>query len=433
MECGSSAQGVCHRGKNSCRAGAWSECQGAIEPTAEVCDAEELDENCDGVRNEGCACTPGAMKECGKAVGICKKGMQTCDASGAWGTQCEGEVKGQPEICDGKADEDCDGIVDNGCECTNGATDDACVAGMGICARGSRVCADGKWGPCKSVMQKTTEVCDGDADEDCDGRVDNGCTCVNGDTKTCQTGRAGPCGPGTQTCERGSWSTCKSIKEPGREVCDGEDNDCDGRDDASDTDACPSGQECTNGRCVCVPIDCGSRQCGSNGCGGTCGSGCSATPPGGQPPCRSSQCDDATGTCRETRPVTCYADSDRDSHGSATNSSQFCTSCPVGWTTNSDDCDDGDANVHPGQKNYFSTRRGNGSFDYDCVGGDQHEQVPVPSGCGSNTCSNGCSTVMAPPAGACGTSYQTRTCFDSCEALATCSGNTAGTVVIKCH
>ncbi len=96
-------------------------------PAKEGWDEEELDENCDGVRNEGCTCTPGEMTECGKNVGICKPGTQTCDASGAWGTECPGEVKGQAEVCDGKADEDCDGTNDNGCECTNGATDETCV------------------------------------------------------------------------------------------------------------------------------------------------------------------------------------------------------------------------------------------------------------------------------------------------------------------
>ncbi|HKU40917.1 MAG TPA: MopE-related protein, partial [Polyangiales bacterium] len=46
--CGSSTQGVCRMGEQTCVGGEWSPCVGAVEPTAEVCDPDGLDEDCNG-------------------------------------------------------------------------------------------------------------------------------------------------------------------------------------------------------------------------------------------------------------------------------------------------------------------------------------------------------------------------------------------------
>lgn len=422
-ECGPIAQGVCHPGKQSCSAGMWSECMGAVEPgPMEVCDAEELDENCNGVSNEGCTCTPGEMQPCGKNVGICKQGMQTCDPTGAWGTECVGEVKGTAEVCDGLADEDCDGMMDNGCQCTNGDTDDTCTAGMGICERGSRTCKDGKWGPCMSAMQKKTEVCDGREDEDCDGRVDNGCACTNGESRDCQTNKLGPCRPGRQTCANGAWGMCMGNQQPGREVCDGEDNDCDGKDDSTDTDACPSGEKCVGNRCQCVPRACGTRQCGSDGCSGTCGPGCNASAPGSAPPCISAGCDEASGSCRMTTPVSCYLDSDHDGFG-GTQTDKFCGSCPSGWISKGDDCDDTDPQVHPGQSQYFLEERKSGGWDYDCNGTPDHEFQVSQIGTGCNPCP-GCEQIYGPAMVYCGGQWTETTCL-AADSVSVCQSTFA--------
>lgn len=66
------AKGACKPGKQTCSKGVWSECEGAIEATDEVCDAERVDENCDGTANEGCDCTPGMMQPCGSDEGSCE-------------------------------------------------------------------------------------------------------------------------------------------------------------------------------------------------------------------------------------------------------------------------------------------------------------------------------------------------------------------------
>jgi hypothetical protein len=40
-----------------------------------------------------------------------------------------------------------------------------------------------------------------------------------------------------------------------------------------------------------------------------------------------------------------------------------------------DDCDDTDADVFPGQIEYFEARRAQGDYDYDCSGGAEREQL----------------------------------------------------------
>jgi MYXO-CTERM domain-containing protein len=254
---GTAGVGVCQKGTQTCSSGQWSQCAGQIQPTPEKCNNK--DDDCDGQTDEGCNCTDGTTQVCGTNTGECKSGTQTC-ANGNWGT-CVGEVKASAEICDGK-DNDCDGQVDE----EFGTLGQSCMVGKGLCAnKGKVVCKSDKSDVTCSAKPGTPsrEVCDG-KDNDCDGDTDEGCNCKKGDTQSCSSD-VGECKKGTQTCDiNGKWGNCSGVT-PTKDLCDGKDNDCDGK---VDEDFANLGKACDVGKGECLKS--GSYVCKKDGSGTQC-------------------------------------------------------------------------------------------------------------------------------------------------------------------
>ncbi|MCA9536226.1 MAG: putative metal-binding motif-containing protein [Myxococcales bacterium] len=182
----------------------------------EVCD--DRDNDCDTRVDEDLS------RACGTDVGACMAGTETC-TGGAFGA-CEGEVAALvDELCDGIEDDDCDGSVDEGCACTTGETE-SCGTNVGTCTEGTRTCNGSVFGPCSGVGMES-EVCDG-ADNDCNGVVDNGFACQQGASVSCSTS----CGTvGTGACTSGCQFPTAASCTPPAETCDAIDQDCDGRID----------------------------------------------------------------------------------------------------------------------------------------------------------------------------------------------------------
>ena len=137
----------------------------AINPgVMEQCDPGSVDENCNGMANEGCDCTPGMSRGC-TLPGACAAGTQMCDAGGAWGS-CS--ISPVAESCNA-ADDDCDGATDEGVTTTCYAdADDDGYAPAG--AMGESIC-----GACGDNFTATAPVDTDSTDcNDSDGTVHPG-------------------------------------------------------------------------------------------------------------------------------------------------------------------------------------------------------------------------------------------------------------------
>ncbi len=111
----------------------------------------------------------------------------------------------------------------------------ACGSNIGICVEGTRTCVNSAWSDCVGEVAPATEVCDTE-DNDCDGEVDEEviCTCTEGQTRECGTD-IGACEFGMQTCIGNTWAECVGDIEPVAELLDGVDNNCNGEIDEEST------------------------------------------------------------------------------------------------------------------------------------------------------------------------------------------------------
>ena len=244
----------------------------------------------------------------------CTGTCQACNVSGKKGT-CTPYTSGTDP------DSECLGKANSGTACA-GTCDgkSACTYPTATTSCGNPMCAAGK---------QTTYGCGGDGScapkqTSCGQYICGATACLSSCTSDTQ-------------CAASAW--CKSGKCVPK-IADG--------------GACGGNNQCTNKYCVdgtcchtscALPNTCGTGTCLCNGA--TCGAG---------------------HVCK-----TWYIDQDQDGYGvQSANDTAGCDNVPPTdanknkYVLNHDDCDDTDANAHPGQTKWFTMKSKGGTWDYNC-------------------------------------------------------------------
>ena len=295
-----------------------------------------------------------------------------CGTSDGWvtdNTDCDdGDDKVNTdanEACDG-ADNDCDGLVDNGVGDTWYADGDGDGHGD---ATMTEVSCDGTGGyvddstDCDDaeadVYTGAPEVCDG-ADNNCDGLEDNDAVDevtwyvdVDGDGFGPDASAAAACDAPApdMVMVGGDCDDAKSDANPeAYETCEGSDQDCDGTIDNhptdgtdyyTDSDGDGYGAPATRVRACAAPAGPVVTV------GGDCNDAAAAISPAAIETCDTvdqdcdGSVDDGASDARDW-----YADTDGDSHGDAAAHQRACAA-PQGFVASSDDCNDAAQNTYP--------------------------------------------------------------------------------------
>ena len=399
--------GVCEHTVENCVGGQAQTCDPLEGSSAEVCDGQDND--CDGLTDEELGTTACGLGVCAQVVDNCVDGkLQTCDPLLGAG----------PEACDGQ-DNDCDGPVDEDLGTT--------TCGVGVCLKTVDNCVDGQIQVCPAMAGAGPETCNG-LDDDCDGPIDDGDP--GGGASCAVAGVQGPCAQGIQHCQSGSIQ-CTQTVFPQPEVCDGQDNDCNGpADDGNPGGGGPcfvAGQQgpCAQGEWVCQG---GSLQCvqtvfpqgevcdgQDNNCNGQVddgdpGGGSSCSVPGQQGPCAQGTLTCQSGSLQCAQTVFPQAEvcdgQDNDCNGPADDGNPG----GGGWCSVSGKlgpCAQGEMKCQGGSlqcaQTVFPQAESCDSVDNDCNGqvDGMTQSCSAACGSGSKTCNWGNWTTCSGPAQVC--------------------------------
>ncbi|MFZ5482310.1 MAG: MopE-related protein [Myxococcota bacterium] len=358
----------------------------AIHPAAtEVCNG--VDDDCDDELDEGVLREWFADAD-GDGWGDVNDAVSTCEAPVDYVANAEdcddGDAAINPdaaEICD-ELDNDCDGEVDPGLLATwyadldadgygdPASTTEACDAPQGWVADATD-CDDAL----ADVHPGAAELCDG-VDQDCDGETDEGeaedapawHADADGDGFGDPRATARACTvPAGYVADAGDCDDADAAENPSAtEVCDGDDDDCDGVEDEADAAGAPTwyvdvdgdGYGTLAGTAVACDVPSGYAATADD-----CDDGDRDDNPGASERCDGED-DDCDGTTDEADAVDAaswYEDDDGDGYGDATASTRACDA-PANTVANDDDCDDADAAVSPAGTELCN------SVDDDCDG-----------------------------------------------------------------
>ena len=171
ISCGLTDVGECSYGIQTCTGGQWSECQGAVNPSNEICD--NLDNDCDSNVDDDIIDPP----QCSLQQGVCEGSEKSC-VGGAWEDCSVSDYGGSYEAteitCDG-LDNDCDGNVDESsnnencqyvCE-NNSYTWTNNGGNLNCCGNDAN-----EGSPYQANERTPVDYCSDGSDNDCDGLID---------------------------------------------------------------------------------------------------------------------------------------------------------------------------------------------------------------------------------------------------------------------
>jgi hypothetical protein len=241
---------LCNEGVTVCKAdGTGTECTDVSPDSKDVCDG--VDNDCDAASPDGSEdALPLGMGCDGGDGDLCVEGQIVC--AGNMGLQCSDSTGTTVDVCDG-VDNDCDPASGDGQEdpqlnqMCDGPDSDLCIEGsFSFCSgAGGLVCSDNTPG--------NAEVCNG-VDDDCNPGTADG-SAEAGFMQACDGADSDMCIEGIRVCQGGPGLTCTDMSPGTTELCNAQDDDCDGVTD--------------NGT---AQNDC-ALQCQGNVTGVTCGAG----------------------------------------------------------------------------------------------------------------------------------------------------------------